>query len=52
MMYRLSTFLTAIVFAMLLLGCASHPPRVNCEGELRPINPPVPALHSAAAHEG
>jgi hypothetical protein len=53
MMYRLSTFLTAIAFAMFLLGCASHPPKVNCGGTLRPINPPAPAVHSdAAAHEG
>jgi len=27
-----------------LLGCAHHAPRVDCEGALQPINSPEPAL--------
>jgi hypothetical protein len=50
---RLSTLLTALVLAMLLLACASHPTKVDCEGKLRPINSPAPAVHSdAIGHEG
>jgi hypothetical protein len=49
---RLSICLTALAFA-LLLGCASHPLKVDCEGKLRPINPPAPAAHAdATGHEG
>jgi hypothetical protein len=49
---RLGTFLAAVAFAVVLLGCASHPPKVNCEGKLRPINPPAPAARSdVAGHE-
>jgi hypothetical protein len=52
MMCRLSTLLISIA-AMLLMGCASHPVKVNCEGTVRPINPPAPAVHSdGPAHEG
>jgi hypothetical protein len=50
---RLSICLTALAFAMLLIGCASHPPKVNCEGKLRPINAAAPAAHSDdTGHEG
>jgi hypothetical protein len=50
---RLLSFLGSVGIALLLLGCASHPPKVSCEGTLRPINPPAPAVHSdAAGHEG
>jgi hypothetical protein len=53
MLSRLSTFLTAVAFAMILTGCASHPPKVSCEGALHPINPPAPAVHSeVTGHEG
>ena len=44
-MTRLSTLLTVIAFALILMGCASHPPKVNCEAKLRPINPPAPVAH-------
>jgi hypothetical protein len=40
------TFFTPLIFALVLLGCASHPAKVNCEGKLRPINPAAPAMHS------
>ena len=33
--------LLALLFA-LLVGCSSHPRRVDCERHLRPINPPAP----------
>jgi hypothetical protein len=53
MMARLSTVVTSIIFAVLLMGCASHPPKVNCEEKLRPINPPAPVVHSDdIRHEG
>jgi hypothetical protein len=32
----------ALVIA-LLVGCASHPRRVDCERHLKPINPPAAA---------
>jgi len=52
MRLRLSTFL-ALAFAILLLACASHPPKVNCDGKLTPINPPAPVARSDATnHEG
>jgi hypothetical protein len=38
-----------VAFLVLILaGCASHPRRVDCEGHLRPINPPAPASASTA----
>jgi hypothetical protein len=33
----------SLVTVLLLLGCASHPKKVDCEGHLRPINAPAPA---------
>jgi hypothetical protein len=52
MMSRLGTFLAAVAFVVVMLGCASHPPKVNCEGKLRPINPPAPTVRSdAPGHE-
>lgn len=35
------------ILALLLLAlgaCAHHPPRVDCDGHLTPINPPNPVL--------
>ena len=46
MMSRLAAILTAVALAVALIGCASHPPKVNCEGKLRPINLPAPAVQS------
>jgi hypothetical protein len=51
MLSRFSIFLTAA--ALFLVGCASHPPKVDCEGKLRPINAPAPAvLSDGTGHEG
>jgi hypothetical protein len=33
----------ALVLALVIVGCASHRTRVDCEGHLRPINVPAPA---------
>jgi hypothetical protein len=33
----------AIALVVLLAACASHPKRLNCDGHLKPINPPAPA---------
>jgi hypothetical protein len=40
---------TIWVLALMLLvgGCASHRPRVDCEGHLRPINAPAPTAKGA-----
>jgi starvation-inducible outer membrane lipoprotein len=35
------TMLTLALF-LLLVGCASHPPRIDCERHLKPINAPAP----------
>ena len=32
----------AMALALVALGCASHPQRVDCEGHLKPINAPAP----------
>ena len=34
---------------LLLVACASHPTRVNCGGQLKPINPPA-STKPAGAH--
>lgn len=41
--------LAALVTLWLLLGCASHPKRPDCEGHLKAINAPAPPA-SAGAH--
>jgi hypothetical protein len=35
--------LWAVALALLLVACASHPTRVGCDGQLKPINVPAPA---------
>jgi len=42
-------FSVAIALVVLLAACASHPKRVTCEGHLKPINPPAPAV-AAGTH--
>jgi hypothetical protein len=39
--------LWAMALGLLLVACASHPTRVNCDGQLRPINAPAPTAKSA-----
>jgi hypothetical protein len=38
----------AMALALLVVGCASHPSRVDCEGHLKPINAPAPATPASA----
>jgi hypothetical protein len=38
----------AMVLALLVGGCASHPHRVDCEGHLKPINAPAPTKPAGA----
>jgi type IV pilus biogenesis protein CpaD/CtpE len=38
----------AVVLVLALVGCASHPPRVDCEAHLRPINAPAPVKPTSA----
>jgi hypothetical protein len=40
--------LWALSLALVLLGCASHHRRVDCEGRLKPINTPAAAGHSSS----
>ena len=42
--------LWAVFVALILVGCSSHPRRVDCEGHLRPINAPAPVGSSSVAH--
>ena len=50
---RSVSLLFSVVLSVVLIGCASHPRKVDCEGKLRPINAPAPAVHSdATRHEG
>lgn len=45
----MKTLLSALFATLwLLLGCASHPKRPDCEGHLRPINAPAPVALSGA----
>lgn len=37
---KVSMTLLALLLA-LLVGCSSQPRRIDCEGHLRPINPPA-----------
>jgi starvation-inducible outer membrane lipoprotein len=37
----------AMAVVLLLVGCASHPKRVNCDGQMKPINAPAPTAKSA-----
>jgi len=40
---------TWVIFALLLLAsCASHPPRIDCEKHLKPINAPAPVARGGA----
>lgn len=39
--------IAAVALLLLVLGCTSHPRRVDCDGRLSPINPPAPALQPA-----
>jgi hypothetical protein len=39
----------AIALVVLLAACASHPKRLNCDGHLKPINAPAPAV-AAGTH--
>jgi hypothetical protein len=41
----------ALALLLLVLGCTSHPRRVECDGRLSPINPPASALQPASASQ-
>ena len=42
----MKTLLGALVLLLLLVGCASHPKKVDCEKHLTAINAPAPAEHT------
>jgi hypothetical protein len=46
-MNRCLKMMCALALAVLMVGCASHPKRVNCEGQVKPINAPAPTAKSA-----
>jgi hypothetical protein len=39
--------LLVMALALIVVGCASHRTRVNCDGQLKPINAPAPTAKSA-----
>jgi hypothetical protein len=49
-MSRASRPVVAIALALLVVGCSAHPRRVDCDGHLRPINPPAPVAPAKGAH--
>jgi hypothetical protein len=51
-MTRFCRSVVFIALAVVVTACASHPPKVDCEGKLRPINPPAPVTSAeSASHE-
>jgi hypothetical protein len=49
-MSKASRSLVAIALALLMIGCSTHRTRVNCDGHLRPINPPAPVTPAGGTH--
>jgi hypothetical protein len=49
-MSKASRPLVAIALALLMIGCSAHRTRVNCDGHLRPINPPAPVTPAGGTH--
>jgi len=49
-MSKVSRPLVAIALALVMAGCSAHPTRVDCDGHLRPINPPAPVTPATGAH--
>jgi hypothetical protein len=49
-MSKASGPVVAIALALLMVGCSAHPTRVNCDGHLRPINPPAPVTPAGGTH--
>jgi hypothetical protein len=45
--FEVSRLCVAIVLALVIAGCSSHPTRVDCDGTLRPINAPAPVAHAS-----
>ena len=41
--------LLGMLLLFALTACAHHPPQVDCEGRLTPINPPNPVVKSPEA---
>jgi hypothetical protein len=41
----LKTMVSLALFVF-LAGCASHPPRIDCERHLKPINAPAPVTRA------
>jgi hypothetical protein len=39
-----------IALALFVVACSAHPRRVNCDGHMRPINPPAPVTPAGGAH--
>ena len=39
--------LAVALLMVLVMGCSSHPRRVDCEGRMTAINPPAPAANPA-----
>lgn len=48
MNYRVRAYLVPLLL-LFVAACSAHPKRVDCEGHLRPINPPAPMKASGVA---
>ena len=49
-MSKASRPVVVIALALVVVGCSAHPTRVNCDGHLRPINPPALVTPATGAH--
>jgi hypothetical protein len=49
-MSKASRLVVAIALALGVVGCSAHRTRVDCDGHLRPINPPAPVTPAGGAH--
>jgi hypothetical protein len=49
-MSKASRRVVVIALAFVVVGCSAHPTRVNCDGHLRPVNPPAPVTPAGGEH--
>ena len=38
--------MVTVALLVFIAGCASHPPRIDCDGHLKPINAPAPVTRA------
>jgi hypothetical protein len=42
--------LVTLTLALILAACSAHPRKVDCDGHLKPINAPAPAVPAGSPH--